>query len=141
MLELNSSFLIQLVNFLVLLFFLSQFLFKPVLKMVEQRNKTLATVRKDAQNLNERAEKIFAEYNSKTSDLKKENFAVMAASRQRGMAEQDRIVSEARDKYHKTLESGLADMERLVAKVRTELRSEAQKLSHKMASILAGRTV
>jgi F-type H+-transporting ATPase subunit b len=141
MLELNGSFLIQLVNFLLLMFFLSHFLFKPVLQMVEKRNKTLDTFRTEAQNLNERAEKIFADYNAKTSDLKKENSSVLAASRQLGMEEQDRIVKEAREKYHNTLESGLADVEKLIAKVRTELKSEAQKLSHMMASILAGRTV
>ncbi len=141
MLELNGSFLIQLVNFLILLFFLSHFLFKPVLKMVEKRNQTLDAHRTEAQSLNERAEKIFAEYNAKTSDLKKENTAVLAASRQRGMAEQDRMVKEAREQYDQTLESGLADVERIIAKVRTELKSEAQKLSHKMASILTGRTV
>ncbi len=141
MLELNGSFLIQLVNFLLLLLFLSHFLFKPVIKMVEKRNQTLDTFRTEAQGLNERAEKIFSEYNAKTADLKKENTAVLAASRLRGMAEQDRIVNEAREKYDKTLESGLADVERIIAKVRTELKAEAQKLSHKMASILAGRTV
>lgn len=141
MLELNGSFLIQLVNFLLLLLFLSHFLFKPVIKMVEKRNQTLDTFRTEAQGLNERAEIIFSEYNAKTSDLKKENTAVLAASRQRGIAEQDRIVKEAREKYDETLASGLADVEHLIAKVRTELKSEAQKLSHKMASILVGRTV
>ena len=141
MLEFNGSFLIQLVNFLLIVLFLNHFLFKPVLQMVEKRNKTLETLRGDAKTLTERADKIFADYNSKYSDLRKESAAALLASRQQGLAEQDRIVKEAREKYAKTLESGMADVERLIGKVRAELKSEAEKLSKKMASILMGRAV
>jgi F-type H+-transporting ATPase subunit b len=141
MLEFNGSFLIQLVNFFVMMAFLQIFLFKPVLAVVEKRNKTLDALRQDAQNLNGEAERIFGEYNAKTANLKKESVGALASARQQAVAEQDRLVKEARDEYSKSLETGLAEVDNRIGKVRAELKVEAEKLSRKMASNLLGRAL
>ncbi|MBI3793888.1 MAG: F0F1 ATP synthase subunit B [Nitrospinae bacterium] len=141
MLEFNGSFLIQLVNFFVMMFFLQKFLFKPVLEVVEKRNKALGALKQDANNISTEADKIFDAYNKQSASLKTESSAILAASKQKGTSEQERLLKEAREKQSQMLDAGLAEVESRIGKVKAELGKEAEKLSVLMASKLLGRAL
>jgi F-type H+-transporting ATPase subunit b len=114
-------FLVQLVNFLALVFLLNILLFKPLLKLFEER--------KDAtEGALEEAKKLEAVKNESLEDFQKDLAAarekareIYNALREEGLAEQKRIVSEAQDEALREIE-----------KARAEIRQEAEKARKKL---------
>jgi F-type H+-transporting ATPase subunit b len=72
-LELNwSTFVLEIVNFLVLVWILKRFLYKPVLKVIAQRQAGIAKIRADAETVHAEAEKLREQYEGRLTDWNSE---------------------------------------------------------------------
>ncbi|MBR4619642.1 MAG: F0F1 ATP synthase subunit B [Salinivirgaceae bacterium] len=114
--------------FLVLVFLLAKFAWKPILKMVEERTKNI----EDALNSAENAKKEMA-------GLKAENEQIMKEAR----AERDKIVREAREMKDKIIEeskeTAKAEADKILAQARKliddEKRAAMNELKDQVASL------
>ena len=114
--------------FLVLVFLLAKFAWKPILKMVEERTKNI----EDALNSAENAKKEMA-------GLKAENEQIMKEAR----AERDKIVREAREMKDKIIEeskeTAKAEADKILAQARKliddEKRAAMNELKNQVASL------
>lgn len=114
--------------FLVLVFLLAKFAWKPILKMVEERTKNI----EDALNSAENAKKEMA-------GLKAENEQIMKDAR----AERDKIVREAREMKDKIIEeskeTAKAEADKILAQARKliddEKRAAMNELKDQVASL------
>lgn len=114
--------------FLVLVFLLAKFAWKPILKMVEERTKNI----EDALNSAENAKKEMA-------GLKSENEQIMKEAR----AERDKIVREAREMKDKIIEeskeTAKAEADKILAQARKliddEKRAAMNELKDQVASL------
>ena len=111
--------------FLVLVFLLAKFAWKPILKMVEERTKNI----EDALNSAENAKKEMA-------GLKAENEQIMKEAR----AERDKIVREAREmKDEESKETAKAEADKILAQARKliddEKRAAMNELKDQVASL------
>ncbi len=71
MIEFNITLLIQFLNLLVLLFLLNFLLFKPVLKAINKREKTLGSLSDRVEDTKQEAAKFEQEYIDGTAERKK----------------------------------------------------------------------
>jgi F-type H+-transporting ATPase subunit b len=67
-----STFLLEIVNFLVLVWILKRFLYKPVLDIIGQRRAGIEQQLAEAEQLHEQAERLKAEYGNRLSEWERE---------------------------------------------------------------------
>lgn len=139
MIELNESFLMQLVNFFAMILFLNYFLFKPVMEIVDRRNKALKGLSTDAAKAANDAAKSLKEYDERTAEAKRATSAILIASRQAAAAEQETILKNARQRYAETVDAALVKIKADIKGAEAGLKGEAEKLSRDMATRLLGR--
>lgn len=85
-----STFLLEIVNFLVLVWILKHFLFRPVQEIIERRRAAIEKSVGDAQALQARAEALERQYQGRLSDWEREKQQVRAALEQELEAERGR---------------------------------------------------
>lgn len=139
MIELNVSFLIQLVNFFAMILFLNFFLFKPVMEIVDRRNKSLKGLSTDAAAAANDAAKLLKEYEERAAEAKRASSAILIASRQAAAAEQEKILKDARQRYAETVDAALSKIKADIKGAEAGLKGEAEKLSRDMATRFLGR--
>ena len=139
MIEINETLIVQFVNFLVLIFFLNYFLFKPVMEVVERRNNKLRSFANDTAKFAKKSEEAVKGYEEKLSRMKKDSAAVLLAARQQSAAEHDKIIKESRRNYAQQIEKAKQEIEKESAQTSAVLRKEAEAISREIASRLLGR--
>jgi F-type H+-transporting ATPase subunit b len=108
----------QAVNFLILVWLLRRFLYKPILAAIDSREKRIAAELADADAKKAEAQKERDEYQRKNQEFDQERAALMSKVRDEAKAERQRLVEEARK---------AADA--LSVKRRETLRSDARNLN------------
>jgi F-type H+-transporting ATPase subunit b len=139
MIELNESFLMQLANFFAMILFLNYFLFKPVMEIVDRRNKALKGLHTDAAKAANDAAKSMKEYDERAAEAKRATSAILISSRQAAAAEQETILRDARQRYAETVDAALVKIKADIKGAEAGLKGEAEKLSRDMATRLLGR--
>ncbi|MBI5178421.1 MAG: ATP synthase F0 subunit B [Nitrospinae bacterium] len=141
MIELNFTFLIQLANFLVMMVLLNFLLFKPVMRMVDERNEKMRSLQGDTTVATSGAEGRLAEYDAKMAEMKKSTAAILQAARLEATGGQDKLLKDARAKYTESLDAETAKLEAQVAEAKAGLKREADQLSRTMATRILGRNI
>ena len=65
MIEINWSILVQMTNFLLLIFILNIVLYKPLLKILNERDKRISETQQKTKDFSEETEKMISAYNEK----------------------------------------------------------------------------
>ncbi|MBN2297167.1 MAG: ATP synthase F0 subunit B, partial [Deltaproteobacteria bacterium] len=81
MIELNWTFFVQVLNFLVLMFILNKILYKPILKVLDERDERVVGGQTKAKQLIAESEKIFTSYSDKLQVAKIEALGTKNSAR------------------------------------------------------------
>ncbi len=114
-------FLVQLVNFLVLVFLLNILLFKPLLKLFEERKDATEGALEEAKKLEAMKNESLEAFQKDLAAAREKAREIYNTLREEGLAEQKRIVSEAQEEALREIE-----------KARAEIRQEAEKARKKL---------
>ena len=134
-----TTFILEIINFLVLVWILQRFLYRPVMNVVAQRRTAISQSLQQAQTTQQQATELKAQYENRLTDWQKER---EAARKQLG----DEIEAE-RHKLMAQLQTELAEQRRkeqvLAARrdenLLREARQQAQVLSEQFAAKLLSR--
>ncbi|WP_028243190.1 F0F1 ATP synthase subunit B [Pseudobutyrivibrio ruminis] len=132
----------QLVNDAVLLaiavFFLflimSNLLFNPARKLLQDRKDGIARDIADAKKDKEEAEKLKAEYEAKLKDINKERDAILAEARQKALKNETKIISDAKEEAAAIIIRANEEAELEKKKVADEVKQEMISVAAVMAS-------
>ena len=92
----NLGYLVsQIVNFVLLLILLSLFLYKPILRVLDERAARIRKGVKDADLADERLARIDADRNRRIQQAEREAKQIIAEAKEEARAERDRIVAQA----------------------------------------------
>ncbi|HUZ60388.1 MAG TPA: hypothetical protein VMU83_16570 [Hanamia sp.] len=108
----------QVINFLILVWLLKRFLYKPVLNAVDEREKKIASQLSDAEAKKTEAQKERDTFQQKNEDFDKER-----------MAQLDKVVQEAKAEKQKLFEEARVESNALRAKYETSLRQEGENIT------------
>jgi F-type H+-transporting ATPase subunit b len=86
----------QVVNFLILVFLLKHFLYKPVLKMIAEREKSIADRLRDAAQKEEEAQKAEQQYKQLNEGFNHERDGLLQKAQADAAAERTRLLDEGR---------------------------------------------
>ncbi len=116
----------QIVNFLVLLFLLNKFLYKPILKVLSQRRQKIVDSLKNAEEIELQLQKTENDRLKKLAEATTEGKGIIEDAKTAAA----NIIAEAHQKAK-------SDIELLVAKAQSELAAEGEKLHQEIRVELA----
>jgi F-type H+-transporting ATPase subunit b len=112
----------QVINFLILVWLLRRFLYKPILKAVDERENKIATQIKDAKAEKAAAKKEQEEFAGKNEEFDNHKMELM-----------DKAVAEIKEKRQSLLEEAKNDADKLIAKLEESAKSAQEKINHEIS--------
>lgn len=129
-----SSVIWTVINLLVLTVLMKIFLFKPIMSVIEKRNKMINDDLSQAKESRIQAEKMLKEHEAQMESVKDEAANLLADAKDRAKGEYDRIVSDAAERAEQIVSQANKDARQTVDKALadahghiTELAAEAAK--------------
>jgi F-type H+-transporting ATPase subunit b len=117
----------QVLNFLVLVWLLKHFLYKPILTAIDGREKRIAAELAEADTKKAEAEKEHSEFDGKNKAFDNQREALLAKARDDAKAEHDRLLEEAHKDAEKARAGQTAALQSDLAKLGDELTQLAKK--------------
>lgn len=141
MINIDLSFLIQLINFLVLLAVLNILLYKPIRKVIAERQGKITDARSRAESVDQDVQAKMAEYEARLKEMKS------GAADERGLlvkeahVEEAAILESARKDASDTIAAIKARVAKEAADARTILQEQAKLLSVDICEKVLGRSL
>lgn len=126
------------INLIVLFLLLRHFLINPVSNIMEQRRKLIADGLQNAQDTQDEANRLKAEYEEALSGAKKESAEIVDKARIDARAEYDRIVGEAGAKAGNIIENAKENVRIEREQTMKELQSQIAGLAITSAEKIVG---
>ena len=138
MLSINMGLVWTIINPIVLFLLLRHFLINPVSNIMEQRRKLIADGLQNAQDTQDEANRLKAEYEEALSGAKKESAEIVDKARIDARAEYDRIVGEAGAKAGNIIENAKENVRIEREQTMKELQSQIAGLAIASAEKIVG---
>jgi len=139
--NLDSSLLIQMLNFGLLLAVLWRFLYRPLLAKMEERSQAIRKSLEEAQAARAEAQREREEHAARIRAAHAEAQAIRAAALTEAAEEQRRLVEAARAEAARLVESAKAELEQDVRRARQQLRREVSDLAIDVAERLIKKSL
>lgn len=127
----------QIVNFAILLLLLQMFLYKPVLRLLEERKERIRKGLEDAEKAKQALAGAQADYDRRMEEARKEAQAIIAQATQSADRAREQILAEARLEAQKVVDKAREEIEYERKRVLAELRQEVASL----AVLAAGKVI
>ena len=121
------------ISVLVLFFLLSYLLWNPAKKVLQDRKDKIAADIADATNDKEEAAKLKAEYEARLQDIDKEADAILSEARQKALANETKIVGEAKEEASRIIARAREEAELEKKRVTDEVKQEMVTVAALMA--------
>lgn len=135
----------QIVNFLILVWLLRRFLYKPVLNAIEKREKRIADELAEADRTKIEAEKERNEFQKKNSEIETRRNSLLEKATSDAEKEKQRLLEEARTKYEELRSRLEKTLQEEQAQIATEVKNNTQQevfaIARKVLGDLASRSL
>ena len=135
----------QVINFLILVWLLKRFLYKPVLTAIDAREKRIADQLQDAEKKKADALKEQAEFQHKKEELEQHRVALLAEATNEAKIEREKLITAARKDagalQAKLEKASYDELESLKGKVGTFVQKEVFSLARKALTDLSGMSL
>ncbi|MBQ3924823.1 MAG: F0F1 ATP synthase subunit B [Firmicutes bacterium] len=132
---------ISLANLVILFLILKKLLFKPVQKVVDQRQKEIDTEYGKAERATEEANKVKAEWESKIGSAEAEADKIIKEAVERADARNEVMLYESREKADQIIRKAKSDIERDRRESREAVKKEIVDVSHALSEQIIGREI
>lgn len=141
MLEFNTTLLAQIFNFVILLIFLRLVAYKPIAKLLMERQDYIANSVAAAEEERKQAQELRQQYLADLQKAREEAQAMIAQAAKVGETQAQEIIAAAKAEANRVKESALQEIEREKEKAVRELRDQVAMLSVMVAGKIIGRTI
>jgi F-type H+-transporting ATPase subunit b len=141
MISLDHTILVQMANFIILVLVLNHLLYKPLLKILDERKEKIEGTLEEAERMMEEAERKLDEYNNRIRQARQQAQQIVAEGRLKAAEEQKRVLAEVRKEAEERLEKLQKELEAQKASAREVLRRQAEALSIRIAERVLGRSL
>lgn len=140
MIDINSTLLIQLVNFIVLLLALNFILFRPVRGILQEREQGISGALGEAKAAQDRVQSLMEQYSALLAEARQKATTTYNTVYQQGLDAQRDMISAERAKASELLDKARAEIAAASGAARADLRNEAERLSQDITAKLLGRS-
>jgi F-type H+-transporting ATPase subunit b len=125
---------------LLLAFILDRWLFKPVLRVIRERETAVQSAMQAAEDAAAKAKAATAEFDAKMGAARTEIYKQLDERRKAGDAYRNELMAKTREEVDKTLADARTQLDAQVAQARTTLEHDADQLGREIADKVLGRT-
>ena len=137
MVNINATLIAQILNFLVLVFVLAKFVYKPVLGIMEERKNKIASDLETAEKAKNDAEAVKAEYAAKLADARQDAQDIIENARKTAQAAHDKIMADTKVEQ----EQYVAAQKEIIATEKKKAMDEVRAQVISLSMIAAGKIV
>ena len=141
LIDIDGTLFIQFGLFLLMAFLVTNWLFKPYLKMREERDKGIEGARKEAEEMTSTADAKLADYESKLAEARSRAYDEQRKLRLEASEYKAEVTEKARKEAAQAMDKSRAEVTQQVDTARAELMPEAEVLASRIAAKLLGRKV
>lgn len=141
MIEVNFTLIIQMINFFLLIFILNKILYKPILKILEEREQRIEGQQQQAKKTIEDGQVILTDYNKKLYDAKIDAMNTKNAARNEASEQANGIIEDSRKKAEEIIARMQQEMASEMAQAKKELDPELSVMAATIAQQILGRKV
>lgn len=126
-------------NFLAVFFVLKHFLFKPVMKLIKDRQDEIDGMYADADKAKETAENLQAEYEQKLSVATETSERIVREAVARGQSKEEEIIRQANAEASAIMDKAAADIAQEKKKAINDAKDEISDMAMAIAEKVVGR--
>jgi F-type H+-transporting ATPase subunit b len=141
MIDLNFTVIFQLAIVLILMVALSSLVFKPFLRVVEERKDRIEGAEKKARALQQRSEELMERYRDSMSAAQAQGASIREEIRKEGLTQETEILQKAMEEANRFLEGMKGKIQEESQNARAGLRLQARNLSRELAEKMLGRSI
>ncbi|MDT3698333.1 MAG: F0F1 ATP synthase subunit B [Thermincola sp.] len=135
------KFLWQVVNFLILLWILKKFAYKPILSMLDERKKSIEDAINNAESAKTEAANLRKEYETRLAEAKQEAQDIIAKATKLGEEMKNDIVANAQAEATKAIQRAQEEINREKDQAIAALRDEVATLAVMAAGKVLGKAI
>lgn len=133
--------LFVLLNTLTIFFVARKFLFNPVMKIIDDRQKEIDDLYADAEKNKETAETLRAEYEQKLQSAKQDGEQIVRDAMVRGQTREEEILRQAKEEAEAIRQKAAADIAQEKKKALNDAKDEISGLAMTIAGKVVGRSL
>jgi len=141
MVSLDHTILLQMINFLVLIFILNILLYKPILKIIDKRKRQLEESDEEVKNLHHTVEQKMAEYEEKVRRAKLEAMDEKNRIEQEGSEEGEKVIGQVKNEISQMIEEFHVEIGKEMDGARSILKNQSRETSIEIAEKVLGRSI
>ncbi len=141
MIDIDITMVIQIVNVLLLIVVMNAVLYKPVLGILEKREKKLAAIESDAENYRKNAKLRGEEFDKKLLEVGQQAKAKLDAARNEAQEAGNATLAKIRGEAETSKASRLAEVKADLTSAQKDLTGQLGSFANEMASKILGRAV
>jgi F-type H+-transporting ATPase subunit b len=141
MISINATLVLQVVHLLLLVFILNRLMFKPILKLVDERTGYLEKSKTEIRDLESEAERFKREYLSLERQARKKASSESLELKKAGVAQVETMIDESQEEVASIRRESETKIESEIEKARPSLQGEATVLAEEIVERLIGRRV
>jgi F-type H+-transporting ATPase subunit b len=141
MISINATIILTMLNFILLVILLRAILFKPLLKYLDERSKTIAESLKQAEENRIRSEEIHIEHDKIVREARTKATEIIEKAVAAASDESRDVIKEAREQALATIDSAKAEILTEAERVKLDLRKEIADLSISLAEKVLVREI
>lgn len=131
---------IQVANFLILLYVLNVLAYRPIRRIMRQRQEEMAGLKERAETLQGQFEEDETALQQNVINARKEGHGLKEEIKQQGSEKEKGMLQEASSKTEEQLNKARAEIEQMIAGARQALQGEVDTFSQEAAEKILGRS-
>lgn len=132
---------IQMVNFLVLLFFLNLILFRPIRKIIKKRNQIMDDFNEDITSMSDRAQESMEQFEQKILGARQEGMARIQSMKDEGEEMEGQLIAATNQEVQGKIEAAREKVASEIQGARTQLQEQVQSFSVALTEKILGRSI
>lgn len=141
MITIDLAFVFQLINFLLLMLVLNIFLYKPIRRIIAERDGDVAAARKKAAEVDREVQEQVAAYETRMRDVKAAVSQERASLKKEAQQEESAIIEKARAEAASSLDAIKTRVAKEASDAKALLQEQARALSRDICEKVLGRSL
>jgi F-type H+-transporting ATPase subunit b len=141
LITINATLLLQVLHFLVLLFILNRLLFRPILKVVKERDSYIEERRAGIEKVRLEVEELKARFVHMENDVRQSAAKESTKYREAGLSEAERLLAKSRERVASIKSEADEAVKEEIDEAKAELGDMASSLADEIMEKIVGRRV
>jgi F-type H+-transporting ATPase subunit b len=141
MISINATLILQIIHFLILLFILDRVLFRPILKLIHDREDYYENTKKSIVDIEKETERLRQELIERQIEARKEATVKRGQLKAEGLSEAEKVMDASRNQGTNLRSEADDEVEQELERVQPLISDEAKRIAEEVMQRVIGRRI